>query len=310
MYKNNSFHIVYPICIGFNSLIILVTTCLIIIYVKVKDLHSYPCYFNILLSSVISINNISRLIRPKGESKIDIEMSAGCAIQAFILALFDKLMLTTMTIYSIVTFLGTLYIKFYKKYEKLIFISLILISFIISLILAILFVLNGVQYFDDICYVRLYPEEGKEIRFNKEIIDLIFTIIILVINFYCIIRLLIKIISFIRETINEVDKRKNYIRHFCKFLIIFILNNLTFGLVICIIKNYIEKDELKSLSYIILSLFVVLFYTLNTRVLYEGKKLICCQKDEEKDDNDEEKDEDEDAIEIHYISPQNSESDL
>ena len=77
MANNNYFDIAYPFCIGFNALIILITTCLIIIYVKVKDLHSYPCYFNILLSSVISIDNISRLIRPKGENKIDIEQNAN-----------------------------------------------------------------------------------------------------------------------------------------------------------------------------------------------------------------------------------------
>ena len=164
------------------------------------------------------------------------------------------------------------------------------------------------QYFNDICYVRLYPEEGKEIIFNKEIIDLIFTIILLIINFYCILHLLIKIFLYIKESKNEIKKRSNYIRHFCKYIIIFILNNLTFGLVICIIKNYIEKDELKSLSYIIFSLLVVLFYTLNTRVLYEGKKLICCQKDEKKDDIEEEKDDDDDnGIEINYLNHQNSE---
>ena len=309
MDNNINDNIVYPISFGISLLIVFITLCLIFIYAKVKDLHSYPCYFNILLSSVISIDNISRLIRPKGENKIDIEQSAGCAIQSFILALFDKLMLSTMTIYSIVTYLGTLYIQFYKSNEKFIFISLTLIGFIISLILAILFILNGVQYFNDICYVRLYPEEGKEIIFNKEIIDLIFTIILLIINFYCILHLLIKIFLYIKESKNEIKKRSNYIRHFCKYIIIFILNNLTFGLVICIIKNYIEKDELKSLSYIIFSLLVVLFYTLNTRVLYEGKKLICCQKDEKKDDIKEEKDDDDDdnGIEINYLNHQNSE---
>ena len=280
MYKNNSFHIVYPICIGFNSLIILVTTCLIIIYVKVKDLHSYPCYFNILLSAVISIDNIARLIKPNDRK----EENTGCRIQGFILALFDKLMLTTMTIYSIVAYLGIVNLEFYKRNEKKIFIFSIILSFLISLIIAILFMLNGVVIYDDVCYVRSSTDETvHNLKVNKELIDMIVNTVLLVVNFYCILRLLIYIIKIILESKKDNDERrlKDYFFFFLKYFIIFMLNNMTFIMVILIIYDKIN-DELTSLFYIILSFLIVLFYTVNIRVLNEGKNIICCKKERAK----------------------------
>jgi len=53
---------IYYICTGFSILIIFVTAFLILVYWKTKALHSYPCYFNIILSLVIEIDNILRII--------------------------------------------------------------------------------------------------------------------------------------------------------------------------------------------------------------------------------------------------------
>ena len=311
MANNNYFDIVYPFCIGFNALIILITTCLIIIYVKVKDLHSYPCYFNILLSAVISIDNIARLINPGKDSD-----SIGCKIQGFILALFDKLMLTTMTIYSIVAYLGIINLEFYKGNEKSIFIISTILSFLISLIIAILFILNGVVVYDDVCYVRSYTDKTvPNLKVNKEIIDVIVNSILLVVNFYCILRLLIYIIKIILESKKNNEERvlKEYFFFFLKYLIIFILNNMTFIMVILIIFDKFES-EFTSLFYIILSFFIILFYTVNMRVLHEGKNIICCKKERTKSeeykiededykiDNEEYKINSEEGIEVNCIN--------
>ena len=311
MANNNYFDIVYPFCIGFNALIILITTCLIIIYVKVKDLHSYPCYFNILLSAVISIDNIARLINPGKDSD-----SIGCKIQGFILALFDKLMLTTMTIYSIVAYLGIINLEFYKGNEKSIFIISTILSFLISLIIAILFILNGVVVYGDVCYVRSSIDETvRNLKVNKEIIDVIVNSILLVVNFYCILRLLIYIIKIILESKKNKEERvlKEYFFFFLKYLIIFILNNMTFIMVILIIFDKFES-EFTSLFYIILSFLIILFYTVNMRVLHEGKNIICCKKERTKSeeykiededykiDNEEYKINSEEGIEVNCIN--------
>ena len=302
--------IVYPICTGFNILIILITTCLIIIYVKVKDLHSYPCYFNILLSSIISINNIARLINPiREDDSTNPGDTIGCRVQGFILALFDKLMVTTMTIYSIVTYLGIVNLNFYKRNEKIIFIITIILSILISLIISILFILNGVVYYDDVCYVRSSIDETvPNLKVNKELIDIIVNAILLAINFYCILHLLIYFIKIIIESKKKNDERrlKNYCFFLTKYLIIFFLNNMTFIMIILIIYDkFFVEDELTSLCYIILSLFIVLFYTVNMRVLHEGKNIICCKKDRTK--SEEYKVEDEEGIEINYINAEKME---
>ena len=61
---------------------------------------------------------------------------------------------------------------------------------------------------------------------------------------------------------------------------------MTFIIVILIILDkFFDNSVLTSLCYIILSLFIVLFYTVNKRVLLEGKKIICCIKEKEKEKN-------------------------
>ena len=154
-----------------SSFIVIFTVFLIIIYAKTKDLHSYPCYFNILLSSVIAIDNVLRLI-PTYEDKNDKDDDSNfkhnykfaCKFQGFNLALFDKFMLTTMTIYSIISFLGLIKYQFYKSHEKCLFITLIIIGFLISLILAIIFIINGITNYDDVCYVKKKSGDTEELN--------------------------------------------------------------------------------------------------------------------------------------------------
>jgi hypothetical protein len=268
----------YVICYVFSVLIILVTLCIICIYIKTKEFRSYPCYFNILLSSVIALDNIIRIIPVSGDDE-----SIMCLIQGFSLALFDKLMLTTMTVYSLISFLGIIKIELYKIYEKWIFIVLTSAGFLISLVLAVLFIINGTIKYDDICYVRSKSDEKKEIKINKELIDIIVTSILFAINVICIVYLLIYLFLTIRESKKKrFSNLQNMSFHFWKFIFNFLLNDLTFILVILIISDsFLWPDEFISLSYIILGLLIIIFYTINHRVLIEIKKIICCIKEEQ-----------------------------
>ena len=274
------------ICYITSIIIVLITLCLIFIYAKTKELHSYPCYFNILLSSVISLDNFLRLIPFYDHKGTTLSSeSKGCQFQGFTLALLDKFMLTTMTIYSIISFLGLIKYDFYKKYEKIIFIILTITGFLISLIMAILFSLNGVVNYEDVCYVRYKRKNNEpELKVNKVVIDAIVTSILFVINLYCIIRLLIYIYLLIKESKkeNNENKAKNYYFHFWKYFVDFLLTSSTFIMVILIILDaFFDDDELISLSYVFLSLLIVIFFTINSRVIKEGKKLILCKKEEE-----------------------------
>ena len=312
--------VIYYICTGFSILIIFVTAFLILIYSKTKALHSYPCYFNIILSSVISIDNILRIIPfydndIESHSQTKPNKSFGCIFQGFTLALFDKFMLTTMTMYSTISFLGIVTFNFYKKNEKKIFISLTIISFVIPLVMAIVAIQNGVGVYDDVCYVKYTKDEDdddqeekdieRNIKLLKIIPDLIVTSILFLINLYFILHLLIhicRLISKCKEK-DEIQKMINYYFHFWKFLANLILTIITFIMVILIIiGKFLSSDETISLCYIILSLFIVLFYTLNYRVLKEGKNILCCIKEDRIDDNDENID---DEIEIGNIKNDN-----
>ena len=302
--KRNS--LVYYICSGFSILIIFVTAFLIIVYSKTKSLHSYPCYFNIILSLVISLDNILRII-PFYDKESPPNQSIGCNFQGFALALFDKFMLTTMTMYSTISFLGIVTMNFYKKNEKIIFISLSIISFVIPLIMAIVAIQNGVSIYDDVCYVKYTKDkEDKEevenkIKLRKTIPDLLVTSILFLINVYFILHLLTHICKLINEckAKEEIQKMTNYYFHFWKFIANLILTIITFVMVILIITgSFLSSDETISLCYVILSLFIVLFYTLNFRVLREGKKIFCFKKEINLVDNDENNDE----IEISNFS--------
>lgn len=293
------------ICYILSALIVFVTLFLIFIYIKTKELHSYPCYLNITISLVISIDNILRLI-PFTSGKNDDndhKNELGCKLQGYALVLFDKLMLVTMTIYSITTTFGMVKYEQYQKYEKCSFISLTITGIILSLGTSILFMLNGAKKYGEICYV-IYKEE--ELKVDKELIDTIVTSFLYFINFICNIYLLYHIKKVINESENENDEKKvkDYSFHFWKYFVNFWLNNLTFIMVILIIKDkFFHINEIITLSYVFLSLLIVIFYAMNLRVLKEGKKLILCKKEiKEPFQIDEDEDDEEEQIEFGELT--------
>jgi hypothetical protein len=303
---------IYLICYIPSFFIVIITFCLIFIYTKTKDLHSYPCYFNILLCSVIAIDNILRLIPFYDDQDLTKKPNDkfGCKFQGFSLSLFDKLMLTTITIYSIISFMGLVKNEVYAEYERCLFISLIIISFLISLFCSILFMLNGVTNYKDICYVKAEkaPDDDQDLKINKKIIDTIVTSILFVINVYCILHTLFYILKMIKDLKgkgenyqNNEKKIKKYYSHFWKFIINLIIISLTFIMVILIILDkFFTTDIITSLFYVLISLIIVIIFTINLRVLHEGKKIICCQKERAKSIFEEE-DVDENEIEISNI---------
>ena len=288
---------IYGICIGFIVLNTIISIFISFIYLKTKTFHSYPCYFNLILIGVIAIDNIARLFVGLEEDSI------GCFIEASIMVLFDKLMLTVMTIFSVLSFLGIVKLEFYRQNEKCIFISSISTSFLISIILTIIFMLNGAVKYDDICYARSESDDQHEIKLNKEHIDLIVTSVLFMINVICHIYLLIFIFQALRESKKKKNLRKMSF-HFYKYLITFIVNSGTFVVVILIILNKIDfgGDEFISLFYVLLSLAIIIFYTINQAVLSEIKKILCCIKeDNSQSNNEDEEDEEERALEIGNV---------
>lgn len=275
----------HPVLIIISVIISIFAIFLIIIYSVKRNFRSFPCYFNILFTLIIAVDNLIRLM-PGGkgngigdEKPKEIE----CHIQAIALTLFDKLMLCFMTVYSIIAYIGSFQMFFYKSYEKLIFIVLTIISFIISLVCTFIFYFNGISNRSQFCYV----ETKNNI---KKIVDSIITSILLIISLFCITKLLIKIYLLKKEKENDTDNEhtngKGMNFHFLRFMISFFINLFTFGYVIILINKIFDMETfVKDLIYILLSLFAELFFTINNELIKEVKKILTCRTTRENDES-------------------------
>ena len=260
-----------------SSIIIIITIILILIYIRDEKFHDYPCYFNIFLSVVISLDNLFRVL-PLSKKSDYINPSWRCKIQSFILIFLDKLVLFSITVYSIIQFLGVVKFKTYKKYQRLIFYLSLLISIISSLILGLIFCINHIRKTEHghFCYVHT----GDRNKF-KESFDSIITSSLFSINLYCI----IKILLFILKEINKKEERKKMQlnMHFWRFFIYLYLNSFTFYVAILLInESLFVQNESKHLTYVTLTFLVHLFYTLNMPALYGFINLVTCKKIEKR----------------------------
>ena len=272
----------HPVLIIISIIISLFAFLLLIIYLLNKKFRSYPCYFNIIFTLSITLDNLIRLIPggkgDKGDNPSE-KKTVLCHIQAFSLTLFDKLMLTLMTSYSIIAYMGSFHLYYYKTNVKKVFVGLTIVSFLISLITTLLFYLHGISNRSQYCYV-----ETKD-KF-KQIVDSIVTSILLLISLYCIINLIKKILEIKAEKENEEEGEnslESIKRHLCRFIWDFIVTIITFGYVILLINKLLTFFDHfgKDLVYILLSLLVELFFTINSELIKEVIRILTCRKEEE-----------------------------
>ena len=260
-----------------SLLISLFTIFLTIVYIKSDSLKSYPCFFNIYFCIIISLDNIIRLIPPKDNESAD-NPSVLCQIQAFILSTFDKLFITSITSYSIINYIIMIKPEFYEKFIKRIYIIVVLLSICLSLILTILFFIQGISNSsleDAVCYVKT----GENL---KTYTDTIFTLILLLIDLFCIIRILTTLSKMIKNCDNQLKKEKMK-KHFCRFIFDFFLNIITFIFLILLINKYLSftgdgKKYIKDAIYIILCFICELFFTINGESYKEIMRTITCNK--------------------------------
>lgn len=242
---------------------------------KDKDMiesRSYPCYLNIILSSAIAIDNICRLITNK-------KSDAMCTIQAFILAVFDKLILTTVTVNTYLTYRGLLDNEYYMNNIKRLFIIANSLSLGISLILAIIFVCNGTADYN-VCYVKGGP--------FKENIDSVVSLVIFSIFLYS----SLKSLLFLLKNIKELSLSKNntlaHLFHFYRMIGSLFLCSLAFLITLLIINDSLFlNDDYIDLCFISICLALDLFYTLNYTVIKQTLIIFGCKEEiKETDFND------------------------
>ena len=140
--------------------------------------RSYPCYLNIILSFVILVDNLFRLMPDLTNE------NWFCYFQAIGLGIFDKLTVIAVTINAFLTYVGFVHNKFYEQYIKALFLTSIIIGILIAIIFTTIFILlDEPLRRNNFCYLKRTE--------SKEKTDGIFTVVLVNINFFCIINVLI-----------------------------------------------------------------------------------------------------------------------
>ena len=290
------------------GIIIIITIYLTIVYITLRlslkknnssqtniNIRSYPCYLNIILSMVIAVNNICRLITTKKQE------SFACQLQAFILACFDKLIATTITANSFLTYEGLCDNDYYIAHIKPLFIITNSIGLLISIVFALIFTIRGTNYFK-VCYILGGPK--------KEIPDTILTSILFILYLY----FTLKSILFLAKNMKELSLKsveKKYIRtftfHYFRMAISLILCSAFFIVTILIINDslFFGYDYI-DITFITLCLIIDLFFTLNQTVIKQTLKCFNKQTEEEDDnenfvDDNEEEDNNQKFNSIKYM---------
>ena len=247
---------------------------IMIIYGKSKIFHSYPYYFNIFFILTIMLNNLIRLL-PGREDENEFKTSTGCYIQGIILTVLDKLMLTQITSYSVIYYLGSFHSEIFEKHKMLIFLLLSEIGFAISMILATVFSFKGMSVSSQYCYVRTRDN-------TKYIVDTIITTLLWATSVFCTLRLLINLVKIKKEVAVFNRKADSITYHTCRFSFNLVFNVLIFLYVDLLINKKLTWmiDWLKDFIYIFLSFVGEIFFTINSEVWKESKRILTCKKAE------------------------------
>ena len=263
-----------PALIVVSVLISVAGILIMIIYGKSKIFHSYPYYFNIFFILTIMLNNLIRLF-PGREDENEFKTSTGCYIQGIILTVLDKLMLTQITSYSVIYYLGSFHSEIFEKHKMLIFLLLSEIGFAISMILATVFSFKGMSVSSQYCYVRTRDN-------TKYIVDTIITTLLWATSVFCTLRLLINLVKIKKEVAVFNRKADSITYHTCRFSFNLVFNVLIFLYVDLLINKKLTWmiDWLKDFIYIFLSFVGEIFFTINSEVWKESKRILTCKKAE------------------------------
>jgi hypothetical protein len=260
----------------FCFVIFLFASGLTVIYCTDIKFRKILYYFNTYFALIIAVNNLIRLI-PLTKDNDQVETSTACKIQAFFLAFFDKLMLTSMTSFSFIWCYVILYkeeIKNKNKERKLYVFSNSfggIISFVCSLIFSIQ---GNTSDRSEFCYVDTRNEV-------KQWLDSIVTLILFIINLVCFIIILTKIKEMKREN-KEMVIKKVYSYDLKIFILGLILNIIIFIYVFLLIIKKLPFDNFaKDIIYVLLSFFIDLYIIVNEELIDYLRKFFGCEKKDE-----------------------------
>lgn len=253
-----------------NGVIILITLYLIFLYIKSKTFRIYPCYNLLIMSIIIFYDNLIRIIplRP-------IKAIGGLAffkyVQAFLLTLMDKLLLATITSQCIITYLGVCHTRFYFKSERQIFTATSLIGAVISIIITLIYIIvpGKLANYNDYFYCADFPA--------KKVFDVAFNCFFILLNFASILLLLAYMATKKKEVSLGLIEDLDYGHHYTRILLMLIVNSLLFieSFLIVFDVGFIYEIFNIDLLYLTSCLIILLYYTINKKVIQETTKIFC-----------------------------------
>ena len=254
-----------------NGIIILICLIVTILYIRCKPLHTYPCYNKLTVNLIILVNNVFRVIPLQLWDK---DLGGFLKnLQGFLLIFTDKFYLIILTNQIIIQYFGIMLTNFYFKKERQIFIYGTILSAAISIILAGIFIKDGVEYKDDKLYYY-----GDNTQKYKIVVDTIYNSILLAINVICLIIIIIN--SSIYSKIAKISGmgETNYEHNFTQAVIKFVVNAITYIIAFLIIYRVLSGTDLTDFVYLLGCLIVEVAYCFNKAVIREMCKLCCCKK--------------------------------
>lgn len=252
-----------------NGVMILIGIYLAFLFIKSKALHTYSCYNIAIMSCTILLDNIIRIIPTK-----PLHYSCHYA-QAFFLVLFDKMIVTILSMQIIVVYIGIIKTEIYEKYQKIIFILGILSCVLISAILTPIFVFGPgkIKYNEEMYY---YCDTDWD---PKRPIEAVLNGTLLAINFFCSIVVLIHYVKKKKEAESGAIEDLGYKQKCIRFLILFFINILMIVEQFLIVYKVFSKTIINTdLLYLISCLVIDLCYSINDIVVKETLRIICRKK--------------------------------
>jgi hypothetical protein len=223
----------------------------------------------IIFSLILFLDCILRLLPTKSWAE------AFQYIQAFLLSFFDKLILATLTMHSVIFYLGTVYTDTYYKNEKKIFIISFIISGTVSIVLTSIYLKEGVHQPDKRYYFYVNQDSFKFFA------DIVFDSVFFVPTFFCCLILLCYIYRKKREAQSGLIEDIDYSRRFIRVSLLFWLNMATFTESYLIIFGVLQ-GEFVDLIYLMTCLIIDLYNSINRTVIKETLKIFCKDTYEEK----------------------------
>lgn len=229
----------------------------VVLYCKSDCFKDYPCYQIMVISLIIFLDNSIRY---------PIKVTFFQYTQAFLMTFFDKLLLMTLAMQSLSTFLGIVKKDFYNNHQKVIFFLLLIFNIASCLAISIILICYGKKDYE------MYSYCTDENNSPKKIIDIILNITLLLINCFCLIS---SILQTKTNKYNDNLEDTDYDRYI-KRLIFFLLVNI-----FIIVESFLFVfDILKiDLVYNITCFIIDLIYAI-AKETKNAIKSLCCKSED------------------------------